>query len=153
LGLVTQIISHRGNLNGPSASRENAPDYIEEAMAAGFDVEVDLRMVGNQYFLGHDFPIHPVSFQWINERRKHLLLHVKDLNALKHVIPQWNFFCHSLDPYTVTSQGRIWLHDLSLTPDSRTIVPLITKRLMEAYPKVPVHAVCTDFVYVPRGTT
>ena len=34
-------ISHRGNLNGKS-DRENQPDYLEEALAQGFDVEIDV---------------------------------------------------------------------------------------------------------------
>jgi hypothetical protein len=155
-----KFISHRGNLGGIVSSRENAPDYIDEAIAAGFQVEVDLRKIGNQFFLGHDYPQYPVSWKWIDEREEHLLIHVKDVQALKGITASWHTFCHRSDPYTLTSRGLIWLHDLSLTPDDNTIVPLMTRELIIAYPKQPLYAICSDHrtdnqgnVYnVPRGT-
>jgi hypothetical protein len=36
-----KIISHRGNLNGSSTDIENHPTYIQAAINAGYDVEVD----------------------------------------------------------------------------------------------------------------
>ena len=51
-----KIISHRGNLTGPNPIRENSIDYIEEAIAEGFDVEVDLWVDDNECYLGHDDP-------------------------------------------------------------------------------------------------
>lgn len=149
-------------MDGPNSTLENRPDYVDKAIEAGFMVEVDLRLIGNQYFLGHDYPIWPVAFNWLNERRDSLLLHLKDISSLHTMIPQWNYFCHVNDPYTFTSQGKIWLHSLDLTPDDRTIVPLMTKDLIRSYPhKKHVHAICSDYridgegnVYnVPRGTT
>jgi hypothetical protein len=35
-------ISHRGNTTGPKPELENNPQYVEQAIADGFDVEVDL---------------------------------------------------------------------------------------------------------------
>ena len=35
-------ISHRGNINGKIIERENSPDYIEEAVTAGYFCEVDV---------------------------------------------------------------------------------------------------------------
>ena len=37
-----KLISHRGNLNGRIPERENHPDYIDEAIEAGYDVEIDI---------------------------------------------------------------------------------------------------------------
>jgi hypothetical protein len=156
-----KFISHRGNLDGANPSRENAPDYIDEAIAAGFQVEVDLRRIGAQFYLGHDYPQYPVSWKWIDEREDHLLVHVKDVQALQGVTASWHTFCHRSDPYTLTSKGYIWLHDLSLATDCNTIVPLMTRDLIASYPKRPLYAVCSDYrtdhngnVYnVPRGTT
>ena len=48
------IISHRGNLDGRKPGRENKPDYIQEALDAGYDVEIDVWMINNELFLGHD---------------------------------------------------------------------------------------------------
>jgi hypothetical protein len=149
------LISHRGNLNGPNPARENSPDYIDEAIKAGFKVEVDLRRVGEQFFLGHDYPQYPVDKEWIFDREDQLLLHLKDFEAAKNVEPSWHTFCHSNDPYTCTSRGMIWQHDLSLTPHEDTIVPLMTKELVEAFGPRRVYGICSDYVNVynvPRGT-
>jgi hypothetical protein len=150
------LISHRGNLDGPNPARENSLDYIDEAIKAGFKVEVDLRRVGEQFFFGHDYPQHPVEPTWIFDREDSLLLHVKDFEAMKHAEPSWHTFCHVNDPFTRTSRGLIWQHDLSLVPNEDTIVPLMTKELVEAFGPRKVYAICTDYgnVYnVPRGTT
>ena len=34
------LISHRGNLDGLNPERENSPDYIDEAISKGYDVEM-----------------------------------------------------------------------------------------------------------------
>jgi hypothetical protein len=154
------FIAHRGNYCGPNPARENAPDYIDEARDKGFDVEVDLRKVGDQFFLGHDYPQYPVSWSWINDRRSSLLIHLKDFEAAKAVTGDWRTFCHSNDPYTRTSDGLLWLHDISLVPDDNTIVPLMTRELIRAYKHRDIYAICSDWqvsldgkVYdVPRGT-
>jgi hypothetical protein len=159
---MIDFISHRGNMRGPNPARENAPDYIDEAIVAGFQVEVDLRRIGSDWFLGHDFPQYQVDKKWLDERKGDLLLHLKDFNSLKYKDKSWHFFCHSNDPFTFTSQGYRWLHDLSLTPDEFTIVPLMTLELIAAFEQRRIHAICSDFrvsedgrsVYnVPRGTT
>ena len=36
------LISHRGNTNGKNINRENTKSYIDEAIAKGFDVEIDI---------------------------------------------------------------------------------------------------------------
>ena len=50
-----KAISHRGNINSIEKDRENSPDYINEALKNGFDVEVDVRFENGKFFLGHDF--------------------------------------------------------------------------------------------------
>ena len=40
------FISHRGNLEIESPSRENSKDYILEAINCGFNVEVDIWKIG-----------------------------------------------------------------------------------------------------------
>ena len=48
------LISHRGNIDGRQAEKENSPKYIEMAINKGFEVEVDVRFEKNKFFLGHD---------------------------------------------------------------------------------------------------
>jgi hypothetical protein len=52
----------------PEPGQENSLDYIDEAIKAGFKVEVDLRRVGDQFFFGHDYPQYPVDSAWIFDR-------------------------------------------------------------------------------------
>ena len=49
------LISHRGNLDGPSNS-ENHPDQIKKVLGLGYDCEIDLWYEFGKFFLGHDIP-------------------------------------------------------------------------------------------------
>ena len=104
-------------MNGPNPERENSPEYIQEALDAGFDVEVDVWFVDNQWFLGHDEPTYSVKFPFlINDK---LWIHCKNIEALDQVgmnlmvssklhLP--NYFWHDSDDYTLTSQNMIWTY-------------------------------------------
>lgn len=144
-----KFISHRGNQVGPNPERENSPVYVDEALAAGFEVEVDLRLVGDQFWFGHDYPQYLVNESWLWERHPRLLLHLKDTHALNYILSAcsaWHYFCHSNDRFTFTSQGHIWLHDLSLSPTPRTIIPLISRELVISYKNRDIYAICSDYV-------
>ncbi len=58
-----KLIAHRGNTQGPNPERENSPEYIEEALNAGYDVEVDVwyDCATEKFWLGHDEPQYDVS--------------------------------------------------------------------------------------------
>jgi glycerophosphoryl diester phosphodiesterase len=43
-----KLIAHRGNTEGPNPLEENKPEYIEEAIENGFDVEIDIWFVHKQ---------------------------------------------------------------------------------------------------------
>ena len=40
-----KLIAHRGNIFGSDTSKENSPDYIDEALSKEFDVEIDIRFI------------------------------------------------------------------------------------------------------------
>lgn len=146
---MTKFISHRGNLNGAVPALENSPDYIDQAIQRGLEVEVDLRMIDDHFYLGHDYPQYKVDPAWLEERHYHLLLHLKDARSLERIIMDywhWHYFCHAADRYTFTSRMYIWLHDLSIPPTLNTIVPLISNDLRASYKSRDVHAICSDFV-------
>ena len=50
------LISHRGNLNGSLQWEENRPDYINNALDLGYDVEIDVWKQPDGWYLGHDEP-------------------------------------------------------------------------------------------------
>ena len=52
-----RIISHRGCLDGPDPSIENNLNQIDSAIKYSFDVEIDLWMLNNDLFLGHNEPL------------------------------------------------------------------------------------------------
>ena len=61
------LISHRGNLNGSIAEKENSPSYIDEAIKSGFHVEIDLFAIGKTLFLGHDFPQYKIDEEFLED--------------------------------------------------------------------------------------
>jgi hypothetical protein len=105
-------ISHRGNLNGPSP-RENHPSYIEEAIYAGFDVEVDIWLIDKYLWLGHDEPQYMTSKTFIDRYKESLWIHCKNLAALEYFVnlkKDYKYFWHEKDSYTLTSNGLIWTY-------------------------------------------
>lgn len=141
--------SHRGNLYGPKPELENQTEYIETSINGGFNVEIDLRVIGEDLFLGHDFPQYKTSRDWIEQHKEHLLIHVKNFNALSLIVKHnfdWHFFCHNNDSFTVTSKSYIWLHDMGRKPDRKTIVPLLTKELVDSYDWYCMYGICSDYI-------
>jgi hypothetical protein len=143
-----KLIAHRGNLKGPIPSLENSPDYVDKALESGFLVEVDVRVIGKDFYLGHDFPQYPVSPSWLETRSVNCLYHLKDAQAAKLVSSQfrhWHFFCHENDNFTVTSHQYVWLHNFSIEPDERTIIPLLSRQHVLSYLKRGMYGICTDY--------
>ena len=136
-----KIISHRGNIRGSIPDKENRPIYIDCALGNGYDVEIDINTVKGELWLGHDKPQYKITHTWLKCRKDHLCIHCKDLETAKQC---WEYqaFCHTSDPYTYTSTGKIWLHDLSMKIDDDVIIPLIDS------PTVPIftpYGICTDY--------
>lgn len=107
------LISHRGNLNGKIVERENHPDYIDEAIKAGFDVEIDIRLNDGVLYLGHDEIQYEVSLIWLKERIGELWIHCKNIEALEffnEIHYEFNYFWHEEDTATLTSLKYIWAY-------------------------------------------
>jgi hypothetical protein len=141
-----RVISHRGNLTGPEPERENTLSFIDEAIAAGFDVEIDVRCLDEKFYLGHDGPDRPVTHDWLSDRREHLWIHCKNLTAYA-VLAKAGFqcFCHNDDPFVAVSTGHIWLHDLGLGVTEQCIIPLINREETLTYSDYEPHGICTDY--------
>lgn len=106
------IISHRGNISGPNRDRENTPDYIEEAISLGFDVEIDIHLVDGNFYLGHDGPDLLIDLAWLRDRSGKLWIHCKNLAAISwfNGNPGFRYFWHQEDAVTLTSSGDIWAY-------------------------------------------
>lgn len=142
------IISHRGNIRGPVPDRENRPSYIDCAIGNGYHVEIDVRLVDGELWLGHDEPQYKIDHNWLDKRRNYLWLHCKNLEAAKECW-EYHSFCHMGDPFTYTSNGKIWLHDLSQKIDENVIIPLLSDNdvngLSDKSILDSVYGVCTDY--------
>lgn len=144
-----KTISHRGNLKGVAPNKENRPSYIDCAIQLGYDVEVDVRYINNQFWLGHDTPDYKVSVEWLNKRKDKLWLHCKDIESsqkLRSLPTQYQYFCHNDDPYILTSTGHLWVHDLTLNLDYQCIIPLLNENEMKSNKINHIYAICTDYV-------
>lgn len=106
------IISHRGNVDGKNPERENDPDYVDEALELGYDVEIDLRSKDKRLYLGHDEAQYPVKLGWLYKNRDRLWIHCKDRESLEFcssTVMNLHYFWHQSDFYTLTSRGIGWV--------------------------------------------
>lgn len=104
-------IAHRGNYKGVNKERENTLPYLLEAIAAGYDVEVDVWKIDGQYLLGHDGPTHPISIADLINISDKAWFHAKNYEALEGLLKfEMHVFFHDGDDYTLTSNGIIWAY-------------------------------------------
>jgi len=96
---------------GRIPNNENNPNYIDEAINAGFDVEVDMWWVDGRVYLGHDNPQYEVDNEWLVDRADKLWVHCKNvelLNWIRSTILHW--FWHENDTMVLTSKNYMWVH-------------------------------------------
>ena len=106
------LISHRGNTTGKIEQAENRPDYIDEAIHAGYDVEIDVWLNDGVLYLGHDSIQYEITPLWLNQRVGKLWIHCKNTDAIEyfHNIGGFNYFWHQEDTLTLTSRGHLWVY-------------------------------------------
>lgn len=144
-----KIISHRGNLKGIVPNKENRPSYIDSAIGSGYEVEVDIRYIHGEFWLGHDTPDYKIDKMWILSRINDIWYHCKNLDVaiqLKKLTCNIKYFCHSQDSYIITSTNHFWVHDLSLNLDENCIIPLLDEESVLKFNDKIIYAVCTDYV-------
>ena len=144
-----KLISHRGNQNGPQPDRENHPIYIFEALAQGFEVEIDVWIQnGGAVYLGHDRPTYSVNENML--KIQGLWCHAKNIEALYYMVKQdINCFWHQEDSVTLTSKGYIWTHsDYKIyTPNSIAChMNQATQEELDFYKQQNVYGICSDYV-------
>jgi len=140
-------ISHRGNLRGPEPENENNPDYIDAAINELFEVEVDIRYIEGNFYLGHDNAEYFVDLHWLKQRNDALILHCKNLPALYLLKDQFHCFWHENDSYTLTTQKKIWTYPGQYVGPDCIIVDLEppTKERIEAWKAKDCYGVCSDY--------
>tara|TARA_R100001015_G_C4632698_1_gene196602 strand:+ start:3295 stop:3753 length:459 start_codon:yes stop_codon:yes gene_type:complete len=136
------IISHRGNLNGPDPRNENTISQIQKAKDNGFDVEVDVWWYKENFWLGHDEPEQKILKSFLTQGN--LWVHAKNLEAVKELqYVDTNWFWHENDKVTLTRRGNIWCF-----PGNEVDGGIMVDNGPVPYgqaAKVKVQGVCTDY--------
>ena len=142
-----RIISHRGNISGKNPALENNPDYIREAIDQGYEVEIDIWLLNEQYYFGHDNPQYNVQKHFINRIKNKSWFHCKNHEALvglKKDFDDINFFWHEKDKYTITSKGYIWAYPGEKVLDNSIF--LFPENYPEEKDKIILSdGICTDY--------
>ena len=82
---------------------------MKKPFSAGYDVEIDIWLFNNGFYLGHDYPQYEISYDWLFVRNKNLWIHCKNVDVLKFLLPSTlNCFWHEGDTVTLTNKGYIW---------------------------------------------
>ena len=142
-----KFIAHRGNTAGPDESRENKPDYIDNAISLGFDVEVDVWLVEDYLCLGHDGPETLIDRTFLETRKDKLWCHAKNLEALEWLV-QNHFHCffHDKDAYVITSHQIIWAYPgETITNNTICVMPERVKNYSDQDLRMSL-GICSDFV-------
>lgn len=103
-------ILHRGNYAGPM-SIENRPDDILILLKQGYEIEVDLWVTTDRFFLGHDYPAYEVDESFIENPG--LWIHCKDAKTLEYMNTykkDLHYFYHTNEDYVLTSKRFIWCY-------------------------------------------
>jgi hypothetical protein len=138
-----RFISHRGNISSRAIKEENHPEKILYCLHSGYDVEIDVWYINNEYFLGHDFPEHKINKTFLSDKK--LWCHAKNLSSLKNMLElQYvNCFWHQNDDFTITSGGYIWTYPgLELTQNSICVLPEL--KSYSAFQLQHCYGICSD---------
>ena len=139
------FIAHRGNYKGPIPSRENHPEYIQEALDQGYHVEIDVWLISEKLFLGHDLPQYEVDLSFL-ESSDRIICHAKNAEALELLIDRrLHCFSHDQDDVVLTSRCWLWTYPgKTLTSQSVAVMPERVKN----WCITGCHAVCSDYAGV-----
>ncbi len=137
-------IAHRGNTRGPDPQRENMPSYVDDALDAGFEVEIDFWATNNQKFLGHDYAQHLVTDPWLTQRRALLWVHCKNVAAAQEAeLLELNWFIHSTETHVRTREGFVWCFP-GQPPIGERSVQLWFADSTPPYPLSGISGLCAD---------
>lgn len=145
------IIAHRANTYGPD-EKENSVESIERSINLGFDVELDIRIMKNKIFLGHDFPQYEVSKQFLIDISSNAWFHCKDFDALKLFstntkLSKTNFFFHNNEDYVLTNKKYVWTYPgKQIFSKSILVLPeTLSMNEIDFFIGLKPYGICTDY--------
>lgn len=104
-------ICHRGLKHGPNMTLENKESEILDRLQEGWDVEIDVWYIDEEWWLGHDNATHRLYNTSILTHPR-AWVHCKHLPALERSIQLGTIHCftHDSDEATLTSKQYIWCY-------------------------------------------
>lgn len=138
-----KLIAHRGNINEPNPQKENHPDYISEAVQLGYDVEIDVWLIDDKWYLGHDNPQYEIKYTFLLDFR--FWLHAKNGDAFNELVNNdyVNTFWHTTEDWILTSKKYIWTYpNKKLFANSICVLPELgfIGNIKEC------HGICSDYI-------
>jgi len=145
-----RVISHRGNVFGPGSQCERK--NIERAYELGYDVELDVWIVNEQFYVGHDEPLYELPLEWIDSAMAdRTWFHAKNIfayNALKGLgVRTFMHADESWAPIGALQWHHPRLND-SITFKENDVVLDVNGHAridIERVRKTPPYAICTDW--------
>jgi hypothetical protein len=136
------IISHRGNVDGSDPSTENTIKQIDKVISMGIPVEIDVRVVDDRWFLGHDYSEYQIDKSYLLQNKEMLWCHAKNISALENMVELGiHCFWHQEDDYTLTSRGVIWAYPNKYTGVGILVMP--SKEFIDKNTK-SIYGICSD---------
>lgn len=139
-----KYICHRGNIGGPLPSMENKPEYIQVALNSGFDVEIDVWLQSDGFYLGHDAPTYKIDCSFLRNQR--LWVHCKNIEAYLELSKYIDINCFFQDneELVATTRGHLWAHSKCQKWNDNTVIV----QLGADKPQIPNSplAICSDYV-------
>lgn len=140
-------IAHRGNIYGPDSINENQPEHLLFAINNGFQVETDIWLLNNKFYLGHDRPEYYVDLNFLYNILDNAWFHCKNFEVLNNFIekmPNAKFFWHQEDDYTITSNRVIWTYP-NKNYSSKSILVVNNLEDLDTITD-NIYGVCSDYV-------
>lgn len=135
-----KLIAHRGNTRGPNPDEENKPEYLQKALAQGYDVETDVWYKDGEYYLGHDEPQYKTTVEFLSQFC--LWKHCKTPETLSRLWQDFSVsghcFFHQEDDVTLTTIHGLWFYPDKPTfgPDAVAVLPTNPHKMMRDNPKL-----------------
>ena len=136
-----KIISHHGFVDGTDKNLENNPEQILNLINKGIDVEIDIRMHNDKFYLGHDEPLYEVELDFFKKDK--FWIHAKNLECFYELSKyDLNFFWHEEDKIVLTSKGYFWNYPgTKLSKKSLCVLPENNDQK-----KPECAGICSDFI-------
>ena len=85
---------------------------IREAIDKGYDVEIDVWFINDEWFLGHDEPQYEIELNFLVDLEDKIFCHCKNIDALNRMNDNGRIHCfwHQEDDVTLTSKGYMWTY-------------------------------------------